>query len=1335
MSTRSPRLYNVFRKWITLICIAALLLPPIAVSEPVYAEELEDAVGQIQGQLKPSAESDLTSYTVVIQSLDASQPYSKQWQWERVDDSPTFHFAELPPGQYEVGLYLDALRINVYAARVEAGASTLIVFVPQGGSGVIQGQVQFDEATLDHPFWMYMRSNGLELTLDTEYTYSRYAIIGLNAGSYFLSARYQGMQQQRNYQQLPFNGVLDVNYKFLSQPESEGINLSGRLTTTIPGHRVDSLYLVGEGGYTWLVQPDSSGQYRVNGLTGGTYKAVVYSYSPNLDYSVDRLTIEQENTSFSYQFQAESAPGTGTVAGRIVDLAGEVPQDTLLQYSLRLMNDDFTPRMDGWSISGIADGDGGFYLAGIEPGVYELEAHTGSGSMYGTTYLKVAADEVTERIVRIGSGDEARTISGRVLNTDGSVAVGARIYLYTYIRDELGELINETRSSSSGYILSPVYPGEYLVIAETEHSEYRKRVVIETSGESVQLDLMNEPPTLSFSVEGEYRVGSVLSVSTFNYIDEEGDEADTPEFKWLTANTTQSTFYEVEGETSSTYTIRPADAGRAVAVFVTPKARTGTLRGETHSSQPQRVADESFIAFDSKPVTENVPFDLEITSAVDYNGHPVTGVQTVKLWHGEELLPEQTVELSNGKGTMKAVVVDQADSNLFYVQIVNATTRKSFQLEITPNTPPYGEVRIVSEQHAAPGVVLQAVFTYIDPDGDPEGQHEYQWFRAEADSLSFEAVAGATTASYKVAESDLGARLQVRVTPHAANGAPVGENVMSSPVEVGDYSSLAMVEAEGDAIAGSPLSLRLSGVKSYGGQLLQGEYEVRLRSHPDLPAERYQATFEDGEAVIGPLVFEQAGTQELELRVDGQTSYHAFLVEIAPAPQPYGVVSLAGNGVPGSELTAQFEWIGSGQVHPVYQWQIGSAAGDEELVEFSDIDGATEEAYEVQLKDAGYSLRVKVQPLTAGGQPAGEAVYSEAKAIKDKSSLELVAEGKVVAGRPFKLLLEQATGYSGTTLTGNHTVKVINGQTELGSYEVVFTEGAAWLSELVLNRAGEQSLMVEVIGAVSPRSMSIVVQEPPAPVGTVAIEGQARVGNLLSAIVDYSEDNEAPAGTHRYQWYRSVDNGAYTAIDGATDSSYRVDAADEGYSLRAEVVLRTAEGAESAPVISEAVQVEADVEPEPTVSGLAVVDTDARAGYLSGTIRWSGLADEEGVTGYAVYFADSRGMRIGELIGQVVQGSSYALAVHKLAVPSSAVTIVVYANRSGELAYSGAHLADFDLTSVEAVRNELRRYLFPQVNEVKISHITKLIASKTDVTGDGVFDKEDARLILSLIDI
>ncbi|WP_270166196.1 hypothetical protein [Paenibacillus sp. SYP-B4298] len=1334
MSTRSPRHYYVINKWLALLCIVTLLFPPIAVSEHVYAKEQEEAPGQLQGQLKLSSDADITQYRVVVKSQDESMSYNDYWQWSNVEEPRTFHFAELKAGQYEISLYHNALRINVYDAHVEAGESTLIIFAPQGGDGVIQGQIQFDEDTLDHPFWMYMRSGELELTLDTEYTYNRYAIIGLNAGSYYLAARYQGVQQQRNYQQLLTSGILDVNYKFLSRPEAGGINLSGSLTTTIPGHRVESLYLVGQGGYTWLVQPDPSGQYSVNGLSAGIYRAVVYSYSPQLDYSVDHLTIEQEDTKFSYQFRGESEPGTGTVTGRISDLAGNVPEDVSLQYSLRLMNDDFTHRTDGWSISGMADGDGIYYLAGIDPGVYELDARTGNGSMYGTTAIVVAADETTERDLRIGSSGEAKTISGRVLDVDGSVAVGARITLYSYIRDEIGEVIHETRSSSYGYMLSPVFPGEYLVRAETEHSVYTKRVVLEPGGESIQLDLMNAPPTLSFTVEGKYRVGDVLSVVTSNYEDEDGDEADTPEFKWLTAETTQSTFYEVEGETDATYTIRPEDAGRAVVVYVTPKAKTGTLRGETRSSSPQRVADESQITIASKKVTESVPFDLDIASAIDYNGLPVTGKHTVKLWHGDKLLPEQTVELnSQGEGTLEAISVEDADTNLFAVQIVNATTKKPFELEVIRNTPPQGEVRIVSEQHAAPGVVLQAAFNYADPDGDPEGEHEYQWFRAEAGGLSFEPVAGATTARYEVVESDLGARFRVSVTPHAASGAPVGETVTSDPVMIGDYSSLKTVETEGEAVAGNPVSLWLSGVRSYGGQLLQGEHTVRLRLNPDLPAASYLATFDAGETIIGPIVFEQAGRQELELRVEGLTSYHPFAVEIAPAPQPYGLLSIEGEGTPGSELKANFEWVGKEQVQPVYQWQIGTGAGSEESLEFADIDGAASDSYVIQPKDAGHSIRVKARPLTSGGQPAGEDVYSDAIAVTDQSSLELIVQGKLTAGRPFQLLLEQAKGYNGTALAGKHTVLVYNGQTELGSFEVTFAEGAGWLSGLTIKQAGEYSLTIEVMGAVTPRSVTVHVTEAAAPVGSVAIAGDAHPGSLINAVVSYSANNEAPEGEHSYQWYRSADHDLYTRIDGATDRSYLVSSADEGYYLRVEAVLRTAEGTEGGPVTSEAVWVER-VAVEPVVSGLTVIDTDARAGYLSGVIRWNGLADEEGITGYAVYFTDSRGVRIGDAIGETAKGS-YHVAIHKLEVPATAAAIAVYAVRGSELANSGAQLDDFDQTSAQAVRNELRRYLFPQTNEVTISHIMKAIATKTDVTGDEVFDKEDARLILSLIDM
>jgi hypothetical protein len=172
------------------------------------------------------------------------------------------------------------------------------------------------------------------------------------------------------------------------------------------------------------------------------------------------------------------------------------------------------------------------------------------------------------------------------------------------------------------------------------------------------------------------------------------------------------------------------------------------------------------------------------------------------------------------------------------------------------------------------------------------------------------------------------------------------------------------------------------------------------------------------------------------------------------------------------------------------------------------------------------------------------------------------------------------------------------------------------------------------------------------------------------------------------------------------------------------------DGTESEPIASEAVRIASGAT---LVTGLSFVDTDARAGYVSGVIRWNGLADESSITGYVAYFTNEAGQRIGEAIGHAARGAAQQVALSKLAIPSDAVNIAVYVKDSDGVTAAGTTVPVRDRSSVEEVRQELKSYLFPQVAEVKINHIMSAMSNKTDMNGDGVFDKEDARLILSLI--
>jgi hypothetical protein len=84
------------------------------------------------------------------------------------------------------------------------------------------------------------------------------------------------------------------------------------------------------------------------------------------------------------------------------------------------------------------------------------------------------------------------------------------------------------------------------------------------------------------------------------------------------------------------------------------------------------------------------------------------------------------------------------------------------------------------------GNEVTGMYTYYDPNGDPEGESQYQWYHAVLPDLSYaEIIEGAVYQNYTITSEDLGKYLIFEVTPVSATGSPaVGEPAYVISVQV-----------------------------------------------------------------------------------------------------------------------------------------------------------------------------------------------------------------------------------------------------------------------------------------------------------------------------------------------------------------------------------------------------------------------------------------------------------------------------------------------------------------------------------------------------------------------
>lgn len=96
------------------------------------------------------------------------------------------------------------------------------------------------------------------------------------------------------------------------------------------------------------------------------------------------------------------------------------------------------------------------------------------------------------------------------------------------------------------------------------------------------------------------------------------------------------------------------------------------------------------------------------------------------------------------------------------------------------------------------GDVIVGQYTYYDPEGDPEGQSLFQWYR---DGV---AIPGAKSQSYTIVAEDIGKTLVFEVIPVALTGISPGEPIRSEGIFVTGNSDSSVVES---SIGGGVLPL------------------------------------------------------------------------------------------------------------------------------------------------------------------------------------------------------------------------------------------------------------------------------------------------------------------------------------------------------------------------------------------------------------------------------------------------------------------------------------------------------------------------------------------------
>ena len=247
----------------------------------------------------------------------------------------------------------------------------------------------------------------------------------------------------------------------------------------------------------------------------------------------------------------------------------------------------------------------------------------------------------------------------------------------------------------------------------------------------------------------------------------------------------------------------------------------------------------------------------------------------------------------------------------------------------------------------------------------------YQWERCSAEECAD--IPGATNATFKLGEEDVGSRLRVKVK---ATNVVESQNAVSGKTSVVVESPPRFetpVALSGTRTVGQTLTADTSGLEGSKPMSLSYEWERCIEYCADLEEtdDTYKLVEQDAASQIRVRV-----TAENEAGVVSQRSVTSGYIDPAETEGKPALAKppmLRGLRMVSGELTTTMgDWLGAGSIETSVQWE----RCGKELESCEDIVGATEEAYEIEPSDQGMRLRSRVTATNLLGEKEGFSAFT-----------------------------------------------------------------------------------------------------------------------------------------------------------------------------------------------------------------------------------------------------------------------------------------------------------------------------------------------------------------------
>ena len=710
----------------------------------------------------------------------------------------------------------------------------------------------------------------------------------------------------------------------------------------------------------------------------------------------------------------------------------------------------------------------------------------------------------------------------------------------------------------------------------------------------------NNPATGLPTISGTPQVGETLTADTSVIADEDGLDDVSYSYQWLAGGS------DIDGATSSTYTLTDADQGKTIKVTVSFADDAENEETLTSAATAAVAAKANNTATGLPTITGTPQVEQTLTadtSAID-DADGLTSVSFSYQWLADDADIQRATNSSytltaNQQGQtiqVRVTFTDDADNEESLTSAATAAVSAKTNNTAT-GAPTIGGTAQV-------GQTLTADTSGItDADGLTNVSYSYQWVANDGNADTD--IAGETASTYTLSDGDVGNTIKVRVTftDDADNEESLTSAATAAVAARPNSPATGAPAISGTAQAGQTLTAGTSGIDDADGLTNVSFSYQWLADDADIGGETastYAVSDDDvGQTIRVRVTFTDDGNNPESL-----TSGATAAVIARPNSPVTGAPTISGTVQAGETLTADTSGItdedGLTNATFSYQW----------LADDADIQDATASTYTLTDDEVGKVIKVKVtftdnadndESLTSGttaaviarpnspatGVPtisgtvqAGETLTADTSGITDE-------DGLTNATFSYQWLADDADIQDATastyTLTDDEVGKVIK-------VKVTFTD----------NADNDESLTSEATTEVTARPNSPATGAP-------TISGTVRAGQTLTAGTSGIDDADGLTNvSFSYQWLADDAD-----IGGETASTYAVSDDDVGQTIRVRVTF-TDDGNNPESLTSGATAA-VIARPNSPVTGAPTISGTVQAGETL-TADTSGITDEDGLT-------------------------------------------------------------------------------------------------------------------------